>query len=539
MKEKKGGFLRWPWNVVVYVLLFIVLRVFAIPIILILLAIQRKNNPNGAEEGYCLTRTRKRISWVLWGALWAAISAGMFYMFHVGLQQDPAYRETTDYVTLAVCGGGGLLLLLLGVYMGYTGARDAFFPAKSGLADSIRSQLPYPEEAPPVEELFAMVDRDLEANGQWFDAVGIGQEWVLGELANRIDRIRGIFTVDEIRRHRSGKRTSTTRVMQLVLVDDRWQKHITDFKKPQELQAAADCLSLRVPEARRGVNDQWSSFWNMDESEREDFERDFRQRQNLRASQAVQREAMGSGPQEMILKRRNGEVTSRVSVSLVEEVLQRCLRGEESGFELTPTRPVEGGGRTLRSLNCFVREEAEGEPRVLLLLELAPSGEGENLGLALSADVRRAEEIIKGWLRREAPDLTDWDLRRVYAAPQAAKPRARRGSQAKLSLVYASGAAENHTTFTEEDVRLAAEGLVDGTYQIVDLTHASGYLWIRATAGDKTDARCTVEATKPGGEELEFYIARMPPREAAAWLTGYPRGEFLPGGRDWKRVKKP
>ncbi len=536
MKEKKGGFLRWPWNVVVYVLLFAALRLFAIPIILILLAVQRKNNPHGVEEGYCLSRTRRRLSWALWSLLWLVISAGLFYMFYVGLQQDRAYWETSDYVTLAVCGGGGVLLLLLGIYMGYTGVRDAFFPGKSALAASIRSQLPYPDEAPPVEELFAMVDADLKANGRWFDEVGIGQEWVLGEQANRIDRIRGIFVVDEIKTRRSGNRTNTQRVLQLVLVDDRWQKHITDFKKPQELRAAADCLALRVPDARRGANGQWSAFWTMDESEREAFERDFRQKQNRRASEAAQREILREGPQDMILKRRNGDVTSRVSASLVEDVLKRCLRGEESGFELTPTRPVEGRGRTFRSLDCFVRTDG-GEPQVLLLLEPASSEGGENLALALAADPRRAEEVLKGWLRREVPDLTDWDLRRVYETPGAARPQARK-SQAKLSLVYASGAAENHTTFTAEDVQVAADGIVDGTYQLVDLTHASGYQWIRVTAGDKTDGRCTVEATKPEGEELGFYITKMPPREAAAWLTGYPRGEFLPGGRDWKRVKK-
>nr|WP_325242861.1 hypothetical protein [uncultured Oscillibacter sp.] len=536
MKEKKGGFFRWPWNVVVYVLLFAALRLFAIPIILILLAVQRKNNPHGVEEGYCLSRTRRRLSWALWSLLWLVISAGLFYMFYVGLQQDRAYWETSDYVTLAVCGGGGVLLLLLGIYMGYTGVRDAFFPGKSALAASIRSQLPYPDEAPPVEELFAMVDADLKANGRWFDEVGIGQEWVLGEQANRIDRIRGIFVVDEIKTRRSGNRTNTQRVLQLVLVDDRWQKHITDFKKPQELRAAADCLALRVPDARRGANGQWSAFWTMDESEREAFERDFRQKQNRRASEAAQREILREGPQDMILKRRNGDVTSRVSASLVEDVLKRCLRGEESGFELTPTRPVEGRGRTFRSLDCFVRTDG-GEPQVLLLLEPASSEGGENLALALAADPRRAEEVLKGWLRREVPDLTDWDLRRVYETPGAARPQARK-SQAKLSLVYASGAAENHTTFTAEDVQVAADGIVDGTYQLVDLTHASGYQWIRVTAGDKTDGRCTVEATKPEREELGFYITKMPPREAAAWLTGYPRGEFLPGGRDWKRVKK-
>lgn len=538
MKEKKGGFLRWPWNVAVYIALLAVFRLFAIPIILILMAVQRKNNPHGVEEGFCLSRTRKRFSWVLWGLLWAVVAAGLFYMFHVGLQQDRTYWETSDYVTLAVSGGGGALFLLLGVYMSYAGVRDAFFPEKSALADSIRSQLPYPEEAPPVGELFAMVDRDLEDGGRWFDEMGIGREWVLGEGASRIDRIRGIFVVDEIKTRRSGNRTNTSRILQLVLVDDRWQKHITDFKKPDELRAAADCLALRVPDARRGTNGQWSDFWTMDESEREAFERDFRQRRNLRASEAAQREILSGGPQDMILKRRNGEVTSRVSAALVEDMLKRCLSGEESGFELTPTRPVEGGGRIFRSLDCLVRKEGGEEPGVLLLLELAPSGEGEELALALTADARRAGDVLQGWLRREVPDLSDWDLRRLYAAPQVPQAR-RRESQARLSLVYAGGAAENHANFTAEDVQLAAEGLVDGTYRLVDLTHASGYLWIRVTAGDKMDARCTVEATKPEGEELGFYMTKMPPKEAAAWLTEYPRGEFLPGGRDWKRVKKP
>ena len=173
VKEKKGGgFLRWPWNVVVYVLLAAVLRLFAIPVILVLLCIQRKNDPHGVEEGYCLSRTRKRIVWVLWGLLWLVVSAGLAYLFSMGLRQDRAYWEAADYVTLAVSGGGSALMLALGVYMSYTGARDALFPGKSGLAASIRSQLPYPEEAPPVGELFAMVDEDLKANGRWFDEMG-------------------------------------------------------------------------------------------------------------------------------------------------------------------------------------------------------------------------------------------------------------------------------------------------------------------------------------------------------------------------------
>ena len=529
MKEKKGGFLRWPWNVIIYVLLAVVLRLFAIPVILILMAIQRKNNPHGAAEGYCLSRTRRKLSWVFWGLLWMVIAAALFTMFYVGFRQDRTYWEAMDYVTLVMSGGGGLLLLLLGVYMGYAGVRDTFFPEKSILADSIRSQLPYPDEAPPAGELFAMVDDDLKANGRWFGNLGIGREWVLGDATNRIDRIRGIFVIDKIVHRHSGQRTTTQRIMQLVLVDDRWQKHVTDFKDPQDLRAAADCLGLRAPDARQGINDQLDSFWTTDESKREEFERDFRQRQARRASESVQQEVMRGGAQDMILKCRSGAVTSRVNALLVDEALDHCLSNEESGFELTPTHPVEAQGRIFRSLHCV----AQTETKVLLVLE----PEGENLALDRVLDRREALRVLTAWLRREVPDLTDWDPRQMAEAPKAARSQARK-SYAKLSLVYASGAAENHTTFTEEDIQVAAEGIVDGTYQLVDLTHPAGYLWIRVTAGDKMDGRCTVEAAKPGGPELGFYTTRMSPREAAAWLTGYPHGQYLPGGRDWKRIKK-
>ena len=46
------------------------------------------------------------------------------------------------------------------------------------------------------------------------------------------------------------------------------------------------------------------------------------------------------------------------------------------------------------------------------------------------------------------------------------------------------------------------------------------------------------EKKKPGGPELELYSTKMQSRQAAAWLTGYPHGQYLPGGRDWKRINK-
>lgn len=205
MKENKGWFLRWPWNVIIYLLLFLVLRLFAVPIILILMQIQQKNNPHGISEGYCLNRTRKRLMWLIWALLVLLISAVLFFMLKIGLEQDRTYWETMDYVTLAVCGIGGPLFLIGGVYLGYIAVRDTFFPEKSALAQSIRNQLPYPDEAPPVNELFSMVDADLKENAQWFGPVGIGREWVLGDKVNKIDRIRGIFVVNELHQHHTQK----------------------------------------------------------------------------------------------------------------------------------------------------------------------------------------------------------------------------------------------------------------------------------------------------------------------------------------------
>ena len=36
-KAKKRMYLKWPWNLVVYVLLVVLLRIFAIPVILLLM----------------------------------------------------------------------------------------------------------------------------------------------------------------------------------------------------------------------------------------------------------------------------------------------------------------------------------------------------------------------------------------------------------------------------------------------------------------------------------------------------------------------
>ena len=96
-------------------------------------------------------KSRHRIPWP-WGLILAIV-------FVVGAGYFIGYLWS---FLLAVGGLGGMALLLGGIYTAYTSVRDAFWPEKSTLARSIRSQLPYPDGAPGVKELFAMVDKDIQ-----------------------------------------------------------------------------------------------------------------------------------------------------------------------------------------------------------------------------------------------------------------------------------------------------------------------------------------------------------------------------------------
>ena len=132
--------------------------------------------------------------------------------------------------------------MLVGLFLAYRSLRDALVPEKSALAQSIRNQLPYPDEAPPVKELFAMVDQDLKQNGQWCGKLGVGKEWVLGDEVSSIPRIRGVFSRVERHTRHAGKRTQVTYIYEIWIVDERRERQVTTLKSRRELEEAMDCL---------------------------------------------------------------------------------------------------------------------------------------------------------------------------------------------------------------------------------------------------------------------------------------------------------
>ena len=247
--SKKRFYLKWPWNVLVYIVLAAVLRIFAILPILLIMWWNKKQQPDGPEEGYCLQRTRGRLTGLIWAALFLA-GGGLAIWFFLTARSMPYEAEQLKeelkfgYYLIPVAGAA---VILAGLFLAYRSLRDALVPEKSALAQSIRSQLPYPAEAPPVQELFAMVDQDLKQNGQWCGKLGIGKEWVLGDAVSRISCIRGVFSRAERHTRHAGKRTQVTYLYEIRIVDDRRELQVTSLRSQRELEETMDCLQGEIP----------------------------------------------------------------------------------------------------------------------------------------------------------------------------------------------------------------------------------------------------------------------------------------------------
>lgn len=560
MEQKKKGrrIIPWPWSLILAIVFVVGAGYFIGYLWSFLLALgffawQRKNNPDMPEGGYCLEKTRKRLASLGLAVIVLALGFCVAVYIFMMLKEDTSTWETMDYVKLAVGGLGGLALLLGGIYTAYTSVRDAFWPEKSTLARSIRSQLPYPDGAPGVKELFAMVDKDIQENGQWFDKVAVGKEWVLGDEASYIPRIRVYFGRDEIRTHRSETHTSTSRILELHILDDRRQHQIMTMRSPNELQAILDCISLRAPDALRRPYNEIGKWQGKSDMEWENMLREYRVKQGNREMAAFQPGNRDAGiNQSMTLTGPDGSVTSRVTPELIHQTLMECLRDGEGTFSLAPGCPIEQYNVRYVELQCFAAfyEDLEGieEPSVEDMIELGEAelylkttatGEaGKNLysGHILDTDIRTAEQILKGWLQGEIPNMTGWEATPLWQKKEQEKRR--EVPPPHLALTSPSGVFQSHDRFTMEDIEVAAEGLVDGSYQTVELVLTGGYLLMRIDGGNKMDGRCTVSVTKPDGEKLKFFENHCTHRQAAAWLLEFARGTFSPNWKEWKDITR-
>lgn len=408
---KKRFYLKWPWNVLVYIVLVVVLRIFSIPLILLIMWWNKKQQPDGPEEGYCLQRTRGRLTGLIW-AVFCLVGGALAIWFFLTAQSMPYEAErlkeemSFGYYLIPVA---GVAAILVGLFLAYRSLRDALAPEKSALAQSIRNQLPYPDEAPPVKELFAMVDQDLKANGQWCGKLGVGKEWVLGDEVSSIPRIRGVFSRVERHTRHSGNRTRVTYTYELWIVDDRRERQITFLKSEHELGEAMDCLRRRAPAAVFGVYDSkeyQDLVYTKDDMQQYAQERAYQQRKAQQGEQARQEQERLA--QNQVLTLPDGSVTSRITWDTIYQLLrQPNQKGETVPFQLVPGVPFRGQGHTFSRLACLAGGVAQ--PTRILLEEYSgrPGVPGQ---YAWTRDVAagEAEEILRGWLRGEIPSLESW-----------------------------------------------------------------------------------------------------------------------------------
>ena len=409
--SKKRFYLKWPWNVLVYITLVVLLRIFSIPLILLIMWWNKKQQPDGPEEGYCLQRTRGRLKELILAAIFA-VGGGLAIWFFAVAETMPYEAErlkeemSFGYYLIPVVGAGAILV---GLVLAYRSLRDALVPEKSALARSIRSQLPYPEEAPPVKELFAMVDQDLKQNGQWYGRLGVGREWVLGDEASSIPRIRGVFSRVERHTRHAGKRTQVTYIYEIWIVDDRRQQQVTSLRSKGEVEEAMDCLRRRAPAAVFG---EYNSREYNDLIYAKEEERRYAQERAYR-NRAAQYEEQNRREQEQraqnqVLTLPDGSVTSRITWDTIHQLLLRPNQtGEIAPFQLVPGVPFQGQGRTFSRLVCLAGGMAQ-PTRILMEEYSGTPGVPGRCAWTQDLSTGEAETVLRGWLRGEIPALDGW-----------------------------------------------------------------------------------------------------------------------------------
>ena len=531
--------LKWPWNWLLYGAAFLVAGrlIGYLWAALALAACGAAGKAKSAPEGsYCLDRTRKGLVKLFWALLYLFFGFAGGVCFYMQMQEDRSLWELKDWAftifSVILCLGG----TALGLLEAYSDLRDAFCPAKSKLAKSIRSQLPYPDEAPPVEELFAMVDRDIEANGQWFGRVAVGREWVFGDEVTAISRIRGVFPRDEIVTRHAGGRRQSHRIMELWIVDDRRQIQATTLHKPDDLKAAVACLRLRAPEAFFDSYKNMSDFTSQSDEEWLATDRSHvrRRDQRLARQEDESRRNAGNNP-DFVLMDEKGNRTSRFDRRTVEDQLTK-LKQPGQRLELEPVEaiPMPGlagvalsrlaAGITGRGLSLIITLKASAEPC---------AQEAVCPVLAKPVSEQEAWQALFDLLERKRPPAFDresgWEPLQVGEQP---RPRA----HARLSLSDRTGATRDYSSFTRRDVELAGEGLDSGKYTVVALFAGPRYLYLKA--GGQADGRVTVNASRPDPGKLRVFETKCTGRQAREWLLQMWEGIFDPDFSQWKDITR-
>ncbi|MCM1537555.1 MAG: hypothetical protein NC254_04065 [bacterium] len=433
------------------------------------------------QDSYCRERTKRRLGQIVPAFIILFIAAACGVNFAVSVRADKTGWQFTEYLKLVVSAAVAAGGLILGFRELAAGLRDGLFPGRSRLAKAIRSQLPAQNAGLNAEELFGIVDRDLYENGMWFagDRVGVGREWVLGEDAVFIPRIRVACGRDEIVTRRSGGGSS--RIVACYLVDDQKQTHSTELHDPDELKAFLDCLKLRAPDILFCSYREYLSYRAGSDIEWEEALRGFRHRKNEREFRVLEAE-----------------------------------RAENNRMQNKTAAALAGGNRFDAYDAAGLEDDGGFNPNRLQDSDSYTGSEDD--------DGFNPEGGDESWI---LPDLA------ARAAKQSVPPC--------LVLTAASGARQYHEEFEREDVEAAAEGLIDGSYRNVEI-HTIPYCWMVIAEENGSGGHFHAGVTRPDADRLRFFSTEGTGRQAAMWLMDFYDGRLDTGSIQWrddtKRMEK-
>lgn len=198
--------------------------------------------------------------------------------------------------------------------------------------------------------------------------------------------------------------------------------------------------------------------------------------------------------------------------------------GAHFGLDLLEPAELPGFG-ALTHMGAGLLEEG------LVLTAVLRQEDGTYRGFGQPASAQEARAVFERLLAGQLPDLSGWQpLRAVQQEPEPQRP------QAKLTLRDAGGSTRSYTSFTRRDLELAGEGLSGGKYR--EVVVMAGARYIQLTAGDQTDGRVTVCASRPGPDDLELFETKCSDRQARQWLLDFGDGRFSCDFKDWKNITK-
>lgn len=330
----------------------------------------------------------------------------------------------------------------------------------------------------------------------------------------------------------------STRVVELYIVDDRNQQQFTDVRNPRELPMILDCLRLRVPDAYFGDYQELASYRNVSDQEQELREQDFQRRQGEKQAQQASRAKQPQ--QRVILMAQDIAPTSLVDEQTLNALLRRTNPARE--FVLVAGVPVEWQTTQYDTLRCDPNQKGGR----FLLEERATEAQTGSLRHALrfeAADQEQAMHILLAWMEGTIWHPERWTQSKIHHGAielngesnlepkQESRPK-------ELYLVTMAGVSQVYDNFTREDVQVAAEGIVDLTYQLVRYIKTGGWNLMTVENGTKQDGRCTVTVSRLMQNELCFYQCKTQHRRAAQWLLEFYDETFAPDWREWKDVTR-